>query len=44
MMEITLRPDPAAEPHTGHTLMRYRPDEVTVAIVAVAAPAVTLNR
>jgi pimeloyl-ACP methyl ester carboxylesterase len=30
--------------HTGHNLMRYRPDEVCAAILALAEPVVTSNR
>jgi pimeloyl-ACP methyl ester carboxylesterase len=30
--------------HTGHNLMRYRPDEVCAAILALAAPKVTAHR
>ncbi|MBI3748928.1 MAG: alpha/beta hydrolase [Chloroflexi bacterium] len=30
--------------HTGHNLMRYRPDEVCAAILEVTAPAVTSSR
>ena len=29
--------------HTGHNVMRYRPDEVSAAILTLAAPAVTAN-
>jgi pimeloyl-ACP methyl ester carboxylesterase len=30
--------------HTGHNLMRYRPDDVAAAILALAAPTVPANR